>query len=97
MPAALKDRLQATALSLAILAAFLLAWQGFVSATSGPAADMDPELAALLGPQAKGESALPSPGDVGAEIWGISLTPSMMRAPTTRASASSWPIRWPAC
>ena len=36
---------------------------------------MDPELAALLGPQAKGQSALPTPGDVGAEIWGHITNP----------------------
>jgi nitrate/nitrite transport system permease protein len=63
-------RIKALLASLVFLAVFLWAWNAFVVAQNGPAADMDPELAALLGPQAKGQSALPTPGDVGAEIWG---------------------------
>jgi len=50
-------------------------WRKYVVAQSGPAVDMDPELAALLGPSAKGESALPTPGDVGSEIWGHITNP----------------------
>lgn len=70
-----KDRLKAIAASLSFLVVFLAAWNAFVVAQSGPAVDMDPELAALLGPQAKGESALPTPGDVGSEIWGHITNP----------------------
>ncbi|MEL6520592.1 MAG: nitrate ABC transporter permease [Pseudomonadota bacterium] len=75
MSAEWKDRLTAGAASLVFLAVFLFGWNAFVTAQSGPAADMDPELAALLGPQAKGESALPRPSDVGAEIWGHITNP----------------------
>ncbi|MEO1329294.1 MAG: nitrate ABC transporter permease [Pseudomonadota bacterium] len=64
-----KERLQAVTLSIAVLLIFLLAWQLYVDALN-KTVEIDPELAELLGPQAKGESALPSPGDVGAEIWG---------------------------
>ncbi len=65
-----KDRLKALLASLAFLALFLFAWHAFVVAQTGPAADMDPELAALLGPQARGQSALPTPLEVGTAIWG---------------------------
>ena len=70
-----QDKLKALAASVAFLVIFLTAWNAFVVAQSGPAPDMDPELAALLGPQAKGESALPTPGDVGSEIWGHITNP----------------------
>ncbi len=75
MSTELKEQIKAIVASLTFLAVFLLAWDTFVVAQSGPAVDMDPELAALLGPQAKGESALPRPGDVGAEIWGHIINP----------------------
>lgn len=69
------ERLKAMAASIGFLVIFLIAWNAFVVAQSGPAVDMDPELAALLGPQAKGESALPTPFDVGSEIWGHITNP----------------------
>ena len=75
MSETLKDAVKAGILSVLFLVVFILGWDAFVAAQSGPAADMDPELAALLGPQAKGESALPRPGDVGAEIWGHITNP----------------------
>ena len=58
-------------LSLVILAIFLVAWHSFVVAQQGPAAEgLDPEYAALLGKQATdGDSALPKPHQVGAELW----------------------------
>lgn len=64
------ETIKAVALSITILLVFLLGWHAYVMSQQGPAVDMDPELAALLGPQAKGESALPTPSDVGAVIWG---------------------------
>ncbi|MEO0830174.1 MAG: nitrate ABC transporter permease [Pseudomonadota bacterium] len=68
-------RIKALVASILFLGTFLFAWHSFVVAQNGPAADMDPELAALLGPQAKGQSALPTPGDVGSEIWGHITNP----------------------
>ncbi|MBX2854831.1 MAG: nitrate ABC transporter permease [Rhodobacteraceae bacterium] len=70
MSPTLQEKIKAVALSLALLIVFVLAWHLYVQAQQGPAVEMDEELAALLGPQAKGESALPSPWDVGSEIWG---------------------------
>lgn len=71
----MKERIKAFAASVAFLGLFLVAWNVFVTSQNGPAADMDPELAALLGPQAKGQSALPTPGEVGSEIWGHFTNP----------------------
>jgi len=62
-------------LSVLILACFLLAWHAYVESLKGPAVDMDPELAALLGPQAKGGTALPGPLEVGQSIWGHITNP----------------------
>lgn len=62
-------RLRAAILSVAILAAFLLAWQ---AATMGGGATtaMDPEYAKLMGAQVtQGASAMPGPLDVGAKLW----------------------------
>ena len=70
MNTSISQRAKALALSVVILFVFLFGWHAFVQSQQGPAVDMDPELAELLGPQAKGESALPTPGDVGSEIWG---------------------------
>lgn len=64
------ENIKAIALSLTILLVFLLSWHGYVMSQQGPAVEMDAELAALLGPQAKGQSALPTPADVGSVIWG---------------------------
>ena len=60
----------AGALSLAILAAFLVVWQFAVSGSSGPVQNMDPEYAKLVGATAsQGKSAMPGPLDVGATLW----------------------------
>lgn len=64
------ETVKAIALSITVLVVFLMAWHAYVMSQNGPAVAMDPELAALLGPQAKGQSALPTPADVGAVIWG---------------------------
>jgi nitrate/nitrite transport system permease protein len=63
---------RAALLSLAIFCVFVLAWQ--LATTGGRAgglpAGMDPEYAKLMGLQAtQGKSAMPTPGDVGAQIW----------------------------
>ncbi len=63
-------KVKALALSIVFLIVFLWAWHSFVVAQNAPPPDMDPELAALLGPQAMGQSALPTPMEVGSEIWG---------------------------
>lgn len=63
--------LKAGLLSIVILLLFLLGWHMLVVAQQGPAAEgLDPEYAALLGKQATdGDSALPKPHEVGAELW----------------------------
>ena len=63
--------LKAGMLSVLLLAIFLFAWHMLVVAQQGPAAEgLDPEYAALLGAQAtQGDSALPKPHEVGAELW----------------------------
>lgn len=79
-----KIRLRAFVVSILFLVTVLTAWHMFVVAQNGPAADMDPELAALLGPQAKGQSALPTPGDVGGEIWGLISDPFYDNGPNDK-------------
>jgi nitrate/nitrite transport system permease protein len=66
MPASLK--LRAAALSLALLAAFVVAWH-LATRGSAPVAQMDPAYAKLMGATAtQGKSAMPGPLDVGAKI-----------------------------
>ena len=64
-----KLQLQSLALSLVLFAVFLLGWHFWVEAQKGPAVDMDPEYAALMGITAKGGSAMPGPLEVGKSIW----------------------------
>ncbi|NBG95288.1 nitrate ABC transporter permease [Pyruvatibacter mobilis] len=61
--------LRAALLSMVLFGCFLFAWQ-LLSASGQTEAPvgMDPELAALLGPQAKGESAFPAPAEVFGEL-----------------------------
>ncbi|HEX2257040.1 MAG TPA: nitrate ABC transporter permease [Afifellaceae bacterium] len=61
--------LRAAIVSALILAAAIGLWHLAVSGPGGSAAGLDPELAALLGPQAMGQSAFPSPAGVGQAIW----------------------------
>ncbi len=61
--------MRAIALSLTLLVVFLLGWHLWVEAQKTAAPAMDPELAALLGDQAKGGSAMPGPAEVGQAIW----------------------------
>ncbi len=64
------EKIKAFLLSILIFVVFVLLWQAIVSSLGGEAPEMDPEYAALMGATAKGASAIPSPGDVGSEIWG---------------------------
>jgi nitrate/nitrite transport system permease protein len=60
---------RAAVVSLALLAAFLLAWHVATSG-SGPVQKMDPEYAKLMGVTAtRGTSAMPGPLEVGAKLW----------------------------
>ena len=69
--------LKVVTVSLGIFICFLIGWQALVVAGQGEAATgLDPEYAALMGAQVtEGASALPSPGDVGSEIWGHITNP----------------------
>jgi nitrate/nitrite transport system permease protein len=61
---------RAALLSITLLALFLLAWHIAVRA-GGPAQQMDPEYAKLVGATAsQGKSAMPGPLDVGKTLWG---------------------------
>ena len=64
------EKVKAFLLSIIIFFVFVVVWQLIVANLGGEAPDMDPEYAALMGATAKGASAIPSPGDVGKEIWG---------------------------
>ena len=55
-------------LSLMLLALLVGIWAA-LTRDAAPDTDVDPELAALLGPSAKGESPVPGPEDVGRAIW----------------------------
>jgi nitrate/nitrite transport system permease protein len=61
--------LRAAIVSLALFAAFVLAWHVATSGT-GPVQKMDPEYAKLMGATAtRGTSAMPGPLEVGAKLW----------------------------
>jgi len=63
------EKLRPLALSLSVLAIFLLVWHAGTRPTGG-AADLDPEYAALVGAQVtQGASAMPGPGDVAEKLW----------------------------
>lgn len=64
------EKVKAFFLSVIIFIVFVGAWHLIVASLGEEAPDMDPEYAALMGATAKGSSAIPSPGDVGKEIWG---------------------------
>lgn len=59
---------RAAVLSLALFCASIFAWQLAIESATGNAGAMDPELAALLGPQAKGQSAFPAPSAIFDEL-----------------------------
>ena len=76
--------LRAGLVSLALLLAFLLAWQIAVSGTTKTEA-MDPEYAALMGASAtSGKSAMPGPLDVGATMWRHLKDPFYDRGPNDK-------------
>ena len=61
--------LRAAVLSAALFLAFVLLWQLGIQG-SGPAQQMDPEYAKLMGATAtQGKSAMPGPLDVGTKVW----------------------------
>ena len=62
-------RARAAFLSVVILAVGLLLWQAAVGGGGEDTSGMSDELAALLGPQAKGQSAFPPPAAVLGELW----------------------------
>jgi nitrate/nitrite transport system permease protein len=76
--------IRAFALSFALLAVFLLGWHLWVEAQKGPAVDMDPEYAALMGIQAKGGSAMPGPLEVAKSIWGHITDPFYDKGPNDK-------------
>ena len=60
---------RAAVLSVALFAAFLIAWH-LATRSEGPVQQMDPEYAKLMGITAtQGKSAMPGPLDVGAKLW----------------------------
>jgi nitrate/nitrite transport system permease protein len=60
---------RAAVLSVALFAAFLIAWH-LATRSAGPVQQMDPEYAKLMGITAtQGKSAMPGPFDVGAKLW----------------------------
>lgn len=75
---------RAIIVSLALLGAFLFAWQMGTSGLSKTQA-MDPEYAALMGLSATtGKSAMPGPLDVAATIWGHLKDPFYDRGPNDK-------------
>mgnify|MGYP001168860895 CR=1 FL=1 len=71
--------IRAAAVSLSLLAAFLVAWQLAVSGGTG-GQTMDPEYAKLMGATAtEGKSAMPGPLEVGRTLWGHIRDPFYVR------------------
>lgn len=74
-------RLRAAILSVALLVAFLLAWQ-LATMGGGAAQDIDPEYAKLMGQTAvAGKSAMPGPLEVGAKLWAHVVDPFYYKGP----------------
>lgn len=76
--------LRAALLSVFILVVFLSVWHLYVLSDTSTAPAMDPEYAALMGESAKGASALPTPADVGKEIWGHITDPFYDNGPNDK-------------
>lgn len=79
-----KVKLQALMVSLVLFAVFVAGWHVWVEAQKGPAVDMDPEYAALMGITAKGGSAMPGPLEVGEAIWGHITNPFYDNGPNDK-------------
>lgn len=76
--------LRAAVLSLLLFAAFVVGWHLAVSGT-GPAQQMDPEYAKLMGATAtEGKSAMPGPLDVARTIWGHLTNPFYDKGPNDK-------------
>src|SRR5690606_26278159 len=76
--------LRAAVVSVLLLASFLAIWHVATSGT-GPAADVDPEYAKLMGATAvKGASAMPGPGAVGDKLLGHLLDPFYDNGPNDK-------------
>jgi len=71
-------------LSMLMLVLFLGAWHIWVEQQKGPAVDMDPEYAKLMGITAKGGSAMPGPLDVGRSLWGHITDPFYDKGPNDK-------------
>lgn len=78
------NKSKALLLSLILFALFIAVWHIWVEAQKGPAVDMDPEYAALMGDQAKGGSAMPGPLEVGEAIWGHITDPFYDKGPNDK-------------
>lgn len=76
--------LRAALVSVLFLAAFLGIWH-LATSGSGPAADLDPEYAKLVGATAsQGTSAMPGPGPVIAKIWSHLTNPFYDNGPNDK-------------
>jgi len=76
--------LRAALVSVLFLAAFLGLWH-LATSVSGPAADLDPEYAKLVGATAsQGTSAMPGPGPVIAKIWSHITNPFYDNGPNDK-------------
>ncbi|MGC1441316.1 MAG: nitrate ABC transporter permease [Burkholderiaceae bacterium] len=76
--------MRASLLSVLILAFVIGIWHLYVISDVSAAPDMDPAYAELMGKSAKGESALPTPADVGAEILGHFADPFYDKGPNDK-------------
>lgn len=68
-------RLRALFMSVLLFTVFLAGWHIAVLTSAGPAVEMDPAYAALMGATAKGASAVPGPLEVGKQLWEHILNP----------------------
>lgn len=81
----ISPNLRASVLSLTILLVFLAAWQIATLGGSGPASNIDPEYAKLMGQQVtQGKSAMPGPLDVAKTIWGHLKDPFYDKGPNDK-------------
>jgi len=75
---------KAALLSVVILILFAAVWHLYVLSDTSDAPAMDPAYAALMGESAKGKSALPTPGDVGSEIYNHFADPFYDKGPNDK-------------
>jgi nitrate/nitrite transport system permease protein len=79
-----KLRIRATILSFLLFGLFLAIWHFYVQSQMGPAVNMDPEYAKLMGATAKGASAMPGPLEVGKAIWNHIINPFYDKGPNDK-------------